>query len=351
MDPQALLQPRSEDEPSGENLEYDPVFVEMELAAQSDEGSEMGDAVTEGHDPDYKEVEAKALEVLEQSHDLRAAVYLADAALNLRGMAGFAEVTTYIRGCLEQHWATCHPELDADDDNDPTMRINTVQGLCGQPGGQSGPSPVYRSLRRVGLTDSRSFGQFSIRDIEIAEGEMQAPEGMENVPDASSVNAAFRDTDPDILSSLRDAVGTARDDVRAISAVFDTETPGQGPSLDPLLKLLNTIHTRLGKYAGGDVEDPEDAGEETEAAAPAPGAPAPAGGGVPGAIRSPTDVSNTLDRLIDYYRRNEPSSPLPILLERARRLVNADFMTIMRDMAPDGVDNVRTIGGLPEDDD
>ena len=56
MDPVALLEPRSEDAPSGENLEYDPVFVEMELAAQPGEETQIGDTVTEGSDPEYAEV-------------------------------------------------------------------------------------------------------------------------------------------------------------------------------------------------------------------------------------------------------------------------------------------------------
>ena len=191
MDPAVLLQPKSDDSPSGGNLEYDPVFTEMELAAQPGEERQIGDRVTEAEDPDYGEVAEKALAVLEQSHDLRAAVYLADAVLHTEGMAGFADVTGYIRGCLEDFWDSCHPELDEDDDNDPTMRVNAVQGLCGQPGGLAGPSPVYRSVRRAALTDSRSFGRLSMRDIEIAEGQVTAPEGMENIPDTAAVSAAF----------------------------------------------------------------------------------------------------------------------------------------------------------------
>ncbi|MEX0301411.1 MAG: type VI secretion system protein TssA, partial [Leisingera sp.] len=42
---------------------------------------------------------------------------------------------------------------------------------------------------------------------------------------------------------------------------------------------------------------------------------------------------------------------LPILLERCKRLVGADFLTIMNDMAPQGVDNVHLIGGIEDDDD
>ena len=345
MDPVVLLQARNEDSPSGENLEYDPVFVDMELAAQPGEETQIGDTVTEGHDPDYGEVSEKALEVLERSHDLRAAVYLADALLNTEGLNGFADVTTYIRGCLEDFWTTCHPELDPDDDDDPTMRINAIQGLCGQPGGQSGPSPVYRSLRRAPLSESRGFGRFSLREIEIAEGQAPVPEGMDNVPDSASVSAAFQDSDDEVIAKRLAAAQTAAENVKAISKVFDEQTPGQGPELDPLIKLLGQIVKVLGRYSGAEdtVGDDESPAEDGAAPELDSGAPRAVGG-----IRSPADVYNALDRIIDYYKRSEPSSPIPLLLLRAKRLVNADFMTIMKDMAPNGVDNVQLIGGIDE---
>jgi type VI secretion system protein ImpA len=71
---------------------------------------------------------------------------------------------------------------------------------------------------------------------------------------------------------------------------------------------------------------------------------------VGGGINSPTDVQNALDRIIGYYERCEPSSPLPLLLLRAKKLVNADFLTIVRNMAPSGIENVNLIGGLEDDD-
>lgn len=347
MDPVVLLEERNEDAPSGENLEYDPVFVEMELAAQPGEETQIGDAVTAAQDPEYREVAEKALQVLEQSHDLRAAVYLADAVLNTKGLTEFADVTTYIRGCLEKYWDTCHPELDPDDDDDPIMRINAIQGLCGQPGGQSGPSPVYRSLRRVGLSDSRGFGRFSLRDIEIAEGTVAAPDGLENIPDSANVSAAFQDTDAEVLDSSLAAAKRAQEDIKAVAAVFDEKTPGMGPELDPLIKVLDQIVKTLGRYAGGTQDAPEDeaAGAGAHAPAGSPDATAPR---AVGGIKSPADVSNALDRIIDYYRQNEPSSPIPILLMRAKRLVNADFLTIVQDMAPGGVDNVHLIGGIED---
>lgn len=352
MDLAVFLQSKGEDSPSGENLEYDPAFTEMELAAQPGDESVIGNERIEATDPDYNTVEEKALEVLQQSHDLRAAVFLADAVLQRDGLAGFAEVTTYIRGCLEQFWETCHPELD-EDDGDPTMRINAVQDLCGQPDGMGGPSPVYRSLMRSPLSDSRGFGRFSLRDIDIAEGLVAAPESMDTVPDSATVGAAFQDSDSDGVAARLAAAELASENVRAISAVFDEQTPGQGPELDPLIKLLRLISKRLRDYGdlGEAVAEPGDEPAATMDGGTANAAPVGAGRATaPGAINSLADVTNTLDRIIAYYQREEPSSPLPLLLERAKRLVGADFLTIVNDMAPRGLENVQLIGGLEDDD-
>ena len=64
-----------------------------------------------------------------------------------------------------------------------------------------------------------------------------------------------------------------------------------------------------------------------------------------GRVNNTDDVIRALDQILAYYARSEPSSPLPLLIERAKRLVRADFMTIMRDMAPAGVENVSVISG------
>ncbi|MCB1363805.1 MAG: type VI secretion system protein TssA [Rhodobacteraceae bacterium] len=348
MDLAVLLQSKGDDSPSGENLEYDPAFTAMQLAAQPGEERQIGDEITAAADPDYGEVLRTAQAILERSHDLRAAVFLADAILQSDGLQGFADVTRYIRACLEDFWDSCHPQLD-EDDGDPTMRINAVQELCGKPGEMAGPSPAYRSLRRTPLTDSRSFGRLTLREIEIAEGLTRAPADMEGVPDTATVNAAFKDTDAAVLGALLGAARDASENVLAISAVFDERTPGQGPDLGPLVKLLHQIARRLGEHVRGeDAQGGEAAAEDAAQPAADDGAAAPPPA-VAGAIRSPTDVANALDRIMAYYKSHEPSSPIPLLLERAKRLVNADFLTIMQDMAPQGIDNVHLIGGIEDE--
>lgn len=325
--------------PSGADLEYDRVFIDLLLAARPEEERQVGDTVQPGSEPDARKVVAHAEAVLARSHDLRAAVLYGYAATRLRGLAGLAEATGFIRGCLEQYWDTCHPQLDADDDDDPTMRVNAVLGLAET-------ETVLRAVRSAPLTDSPAFGRMSLTDIAIAAGEIPAPESMDNPPESAQVRAAFQDTPTEMLSDTLDAARAALADVEAIDAVFAERTPGRGPELGPLTKLLRRAGAALAEVVGS----PEPASQtDTSDDIDGPSdAPRPARAGATGAIASSRDVEQAIDRIIAYYRENEPSSPVPMILARAKRLVGADFMTIVADMAPGGQDSVRMISGLDD---
>jgi len=86
--------------------------------------------------------------------------------------------------------------------------------------------------------------------------------------------------------------------------------------------------------------------DEADADEGSDGAAAGGGGAGVGEIRSREDVVRVLDRLSEYFRKNEPSSPVPLLLQRAKRLVSKDFMEILRDLTPDGVSQAEKLGGV-----
>lgn len=332
-----FLLPRSAGEPSGPNLEYDALFTGLMLAAQPSEERQMGNQTIAAEDPDWRDVIAKAEAVLKVSHDLRAAMALALARLHVDGFDGLAAVTGYIRGCLEGYWETCHPQLDADDDDDPTMRINAVLGL-------SDPAGLLRAIRLAPLTDSPAFGRLTLRDIAVAEGELEQPADMPRKPDQALIGAAFKDTKKEVLRARLDALRAVTENLAAIDRVFDDRTPGQGPDLAPLVRLVRKAQTRVAAALG----------EAEPAPAPTGGTdPAASLGGVApsGPITSPAQVRSVLQDLIRYYETYEPSSPLPMLLHRAHRLVGADFLTILKDLAPDSVDDLRKLGGLGDEDD
>lgn len=364
MDFERLKVSHGDEEPSGENLEYDPSFISLELAAQPGEERQVGDSIIAAEDPDHREVLQLATELLERTHDIRAVAFAAYSLLRTEGFKGFREAVGFLRWMLEEHWSTCHPQLDADDDDDPTMRINAVASFGAH-------DTILKGLRLAPITESRAFGRFGLRDILIAEGEIEPPAGMDSPPEASAINGAFQDSKADHLRAVRKAVDGTLEDVRAINRIFADRTPGNGPDLDDLVAILRQIQAKMSAFGvrGEDEEEAaaaqdhdtdgagggdDGAGGATMAAAGGAGPRAGGAGGIsgaPGAINSQQDVKATLDKLIAYYQKFEPSSPVPMLLARCKRLVGADFLTIIKDIAPDGQDNAKMVGGIRDDDD
>jgi type VI secretion system protein ImpA len=69
---------------------------------------------------------------------------------------------------------------------------------------------------------------------------------------------------------------------------------------------------------------------------------------ISGEIKNRDDVIRMLDKLCRYYASVEPSSPIPILLQRSKRLVSASFLDIVRDIAPNGLAEVENLRGKEE---
>jgi type VI secretion system protein ImpA len=68
-----------------------------------------------------------------------------------------------------------------------------------------------------------------------------------------------------------------------------------------------------------------------------------------GGIKSRQDAIRALDAAAEFFRKNEPSSPIPLFLERAKRLVAKDFLEVLADIAPDAVPTARSAGGLRDE--
>ncbi|WP_299604747.1 type VI secretion system protein TssA [uncultured Tateyamaria sp.] len=336
LDLNALMEPIRDDAPGGDDLEYDDDFIALEMASKPSEERVIGDNVIPAEDPDYDDVSSKAVALLERTQDLRVAAILANAQLRTIGLPGFRDVLRYVEGCLKTHWDSVHPQLD-EDDGDPTMRVNAVLAL-------SSRDVLLRSLRQAPLVDSPTFGAFSLRDLEVAGGEASPPANATRVIDTQTIAAAFQDAGRADVGQTLEAAADALEAVRAICDVFDANVGAAGPDLDPLQKMLDDICRKLSVFAD-DGAVPETLEQASEASAAVPQSSVLHNA----AITSPQDVKAALDRIMAYYAQFEPSSPLPVLLTRARRLVSADFVTIMKDMAPEGVGNVALIGGFEPD--
>lgn len=344
MNSPLLLAAVSADFPCGDDLEYDPDFLQLERDAQGRPERVMGDAVQAAEPPQWRDIEQACTNLLQRSKDLRITHFLVQANLALHGLPGLAASLELIRDLLGEYWLHLHPQLDAADDNDPTVRVNALAGLtC---------DTNIALLRDTVLVRSRAFGPVTLRAALHAAGIQHFASEQLSVEELA---AALRDVEPEQLAQCRQALQLAREALDTIEhRVNDQVGSASGVDLSALRQPLRQALQVLIDY-GPEGTEPAVAVDDTHPEVSANDDQRPAPAAQPRAttrsdeVNSRDDVLQSLDRLLQYYARHEPSSPLPVLLRRAKHLVNADFATIVRDLIPDGLSQFENLRG-PEGD-
>lgn len=65
-------------------------------------------------------------------------------------------------------------------------------------------------------------------------------------------------------------------------------------------------------------------------------------------IDSRADIIEILDAMIEFYHTYETSSPIPVLLQRVRRLVPLGFIALLKDIAPQGLAEFKQFADIDE---
>ena len=346
VDVAQMMQPVSTDAPCGDDLEYDDAFIELQLCAQVKPEQRMGDSLIPAEEPSWREVEKKAAALFTRTKDLRVAVHLIRALLHTGAFQGAAQGFELLRRLIDEHWDHLHPQLDPDDDNDPTMRFNVLGDL-------SDPSTMLTWVRRMPLVSVRGIGSFGLKDIALASGERAPTEG-ETVPSMALINGAFSEASVEDLEPVGAAAASAAESIEAIERMLYERSAGSSPpDLAPLRVLFqqaaSAVRSRLAaRGVGTTTEDASDSIHGTSETAMSM-SDTTKERKEPGTITSREDVIAAIDKICAYYARFEPSSPLPLLLGRCKRLVSKDFLSIIRDMAPSGLDQIETPRGPAEE--
>jgi len=327
----ALFQPIKADQPCGENLEDTPLmasFDALRLFGQSRSPESPPEPNENRKPPEWTEIKANAVKALGQSKDLRLLACLGTALLRTDGLPAFFETLTVASRWLDAYWSQVYPVID----EDAVARRNALNCFAD-------PMAVVDRLRRVPLVDNRQHGKFSLRDIDLALG--QIPVGNGDVrPDIEPINAAFSEMPLEELTGLQQSVADAIAVLKNIDARMRSDGGGEEatPTFDPLsaqlVKMNRVLSAQLASRPDGNTVQ-------------ASGLPGGEGAALAvGIIKSRQDAVRALDAVADFFRRNEPSSPVPLLLDRAKRLVSKDFLEVLADIAPEALGVARAAGGL-----
>lgn len=338
---QALLEPISPEQPCGVNLEDTAVLSSLDALrlfgqARSPEAPPDVDGdekeLSKAKPPiEWGQIRTDALDGLSKSKDLRLLAYLGTALLRTDGLQAFTQVLTAASQWLDTYWVQVYPVLE----EDAIARRNALNCFAD-------PMAVVDRVWRLPLVSSRQHGRFSLRDIEIARGQA-TPGALEARPDESAIRQAFAEMPLEELTGLDGSVTAGSAALTSIDAKMRSEG---GPEVAPDFGPLVTNFAKLNRFFREQLASRLPAGAEGSEGAAADGASVFKGG----AISSRQDAIRALDAVADYFRRSEPSSPIPLFVDRAKRLVAKDFLEVLADIAPDALAVARSAGGLKDQD-
>ncbi len=371
------LNPLNGENPSGEDLRNDPRFHELERLIEPqvdvvhDERNRPSSQVS--IPVDWAAVLDKAEEMRAQGRDLRLITLVTRAQANAQGLAGLAEGLTLIARTFDEHWETMHPALRANaPPRDAALRrINALLDL------QNGQDGLLANLRQMAFFAPRGFGPITGRELEqgALDDRVMLQEAAQGLNTAE--RAALSTTHEQLLAKLRSAcaaqfdqagpameqlVADARAANKALSAVdtaLNKRLETAGPAVPDLKKFLDRMLTTLergstARTAPTSTAKPDLTQATPVAAQPNGHAPEPvvnqAGPtmALPDRLSSRDDVVKCLDLVVAFYDRTEPSSPIPHLARRVRRMVHMDFVELMEDLAPSGLKEFRLLAGVPD---
>ena len=324
-----LLQPITEERPCGESLE------DTELLASFDAFRVFGLSTPPKppEAPEWGAIRDKALEAMAKSKDLRLLAYLGTALLRTDGLQAFGETLRVASQWLETYWAQTYPLVD----EDAVLRRNALNCFAD-------PMAVIDAIRRVPLVRSRQHGTFSLRDIDIA-ANLQTPGEGDTPADEVQIQSAFASMPLPELTQLLESVTSAVASLNKIDGLMreaagSEAMPGFEPVTAQLTRTSQVLKAQVASHpdsaaAGVAVDGGTESGEGA--------------GSVPGAVKSRQDAIRALDAVSAFFKRTEPSSPIPMFLERAKRLISKDFLEVLADIAPDAVPQARAAGGLRDE--
>jgi type VI secretion system protein ImpA len=346
IDVEALLVPISSEKPSGENLQYSPLYDEIKEARRSDDNLAKGDWE---HEPKTAEwstvVELSTSTLSSQTKDLQIGAWLTEAIVELHGFVGLRDGLRLMRGLHERFWDTLYPEVDGED---LEARANALAWL---------DSKLETPLKNVALTNSGSGLDFSYIQWEESV-KFDIPTNLDGLDsDAftrmSELKAQAEAEGKTTSEAWRKAKDSSRrafyestylvlkecwDEFQLLDRVMDERFGRQTPGLGALKKALDSLRTLAEKLVKEKrILEPDPVADANGSAASDASSDGEGGmPGVAGPLRSRAEALRRLAEVAQYFQRTEPHSPVAYLVERAIKWGQMPLEVWLEDVIKDG---------------
>ena len=186
--------------------------------------------------------------------------------------------------------------------------------------------------------------RYTLRDLLIAEGEIDG--GADKV-DAALLEAEMTAVPHETMVAQGGLVERIAGDLEAIAEAISEKTAQKASaSFETLQNELKTLRRFYAKFVHSAVQPASD--EIAGDAPPAGGMSLQARALDPSQVqaRNRSEALMLLKKGCDYFRTSEPTSPVPFLVERALRMAEMNFMDLLAEIDPNGVERGRDILGV-----
>ena len=345
---ESLMQPISEEKPSGESQQYSGLYDEIRESRRADENLDQGQWQTELKVADYRQVIRLAVPALEtQTKDLQIGVWLSESLIKVFGFAGLRDSLKMLNGLQENFWETMFPEID---EGDMEGRANALEWLDREAafaikeaavmGGANYSFFDYEDSKKFDIPENidtlESTDQQKYRELSAqAEKENRVTADKWRKAKAASRRAFYEQLSFDLGECLTEH----KELNRVIEEKYDRN---QMPGTSQLKKALDDIQTLVKRLLEEKrAEEPDEADEtpaETEQTEDGEAVAAVGGKTVTvaaGAIQNRKDALKRLAELAEYFRKSEPHSPLSYLIQRAVKWGEMPLESWLQDVIKD----------------
>lgn len=346
IDFETILKPISDERPSGEPMQYSGLYDEIREARRSDDPTlSQGKWQTELKVADFRKVVDLANSaLLSQTKDIQVAAWLTEALTAQQGFAGFRDGVQLIRRIEEDFWDTLYPEID---EGDMEARANAIDWMNKQ---------IWLMLKRIPLTLGDGFNYInweestrfdfpeSVEGLSYEEQEkfrnLRTLAETENRKTGEQWRKCKNLTNRAFVETLNLTINECFTELNELDRVNEEKFDrNQIPAVNDLKKTLSDITnvvSQLLEEKRIEEPDPEEFIEETVEETGEDGEVVVVKKGVAtGAIQNRADALKRLADIADYFRKNEPNSPVSSLIQRAVKWGNMPFDLLVQDMIKD----------------
>lgn len=320
--PDTILRPIPGDNPSGQNLRYDPVYEKVKEARREEDDLPQGEWSHTVKVADSALVVRLTAEALSnKSKDLQLGAWLTEALLREDGIGGLREGLELLQALIENFWETLYPLAEDGDAELRAAPLNWVGSYLG------------REVRKVALTrseydwfkylESRAVGS----EEQCAESETKMAARQSAIEEGKLTPEAFDEdmgrTPSEFYVQLVQDFDSALSSLQKLDELCNEKLGRDSPSLASLQEALEEVRALANTFLQDREPAPashEDEPQEESAAV----SEAPASSSAPTRKRAmsaePVDQQDAVSRIVaaaNYLRTTDPCSPVSYLILRA----------------------------------